>query len=169
MKFSDIVIFSVIIVGGYTYFSKTTAPTANEKLISQFDKHNIVKQNEWTKGNVIDGIQVYTAKKDYTIIYSVWLLGKNEAAVTVLADGKMPESQGVFIISQCNQLVMAVTNRKVTDVKDEVLSILEKAGGADKDKDGVLRASGEIAGKLFRVSIREIDSIPAFTCAIKTA
>lgn len=50
MKFSNILILAVILGGGYTYlFPKDKTPTINEKLISQFDKHDVINSSEWGK------------------------------------------------------------------------------------------------------------------------
>ncbi|ENF6043016.1 hypothetical protein ABRV10_005116 [Citrobacter amalonaticus] len=170
MKFSDILIIGIILGVGYTYFfSNTEAPSVNENLITQFDKRDVIKRSEWSEGKVIDGIQIYTASKDYTLANSIWMLGKDEAAVTVLTEGKQPEFEATFIVSQCNQLAMVVTDKEASTVKNDVMTIFKSAFDSDKDKDGVLRASGEISGRHFDVSVRKLGSVSTFSCGIKTA
>ncbi|WP_340068555.1 hypothetical protein [Escherichia coli] len=169
MKFSDILILAVILGGGYTYFfSKDKTPTTNEKLISQFDHHDVINRNEWGKGNVIDGVQIYSVRKDYAVSQSVWSLGKNEASVMVLTEGKEPKIEAAFALSQCNQLASAVIDTKTADISDLVFSVFQKALSSEKDTKGVLRATGEVGGKSYDVSARVIGSVLTFSCGIKT-
>ncbi|EPF3479902.1 TPA: hypothetical protein L9R56_003226 [Klebsiella pneumoniae] len=169
MKFSNILILAVILGGGYTYFfSKDKSPTVNEKLISQFDKHDVINSSEWGKGNVIDGVQIYTVRKDYAVFQSIWSLGRGEAGVMVLTEGKEPKIEAAFALSQCNQLASAVIDTKAAATSDAVFSVFQKALSAEKDDKGVLRATGEVGGKSYDVSARVIDSVLTFSCGIKT-
>ena len=160
MKFSDILILGVILGGGYTYFfSQDEPPTINEKLITQFDKHDVIEQHGWKKGKVIDGVQVYSVRKDYTVFQSLWNLGKNEASVIVLTEGKTPKIEAAFALNQCNQLAKAVIDNETSTITDAVFSVFQKALAADKDKEGVLRATGDVGGKLYDVSAGTILSL----------
>lgn len=170
MKFSDILILGIILGGGYTYFfSKNTPPTVNEKLITQFDKHGIIKKNDWEKGKIIEGVQIYTSRKEYTAFQSVWNLGVNEAGVIVLTEGKLPKAEAAIALGQCNQLAKTVTDNETSITTDAVFSVFQKALAADKDKEGVLRATGDVGGKSYDVSARVIGSVLTFSCGIKTA
>ncbi|WBW63657.1 hypothetical protein [Klebsiella electrica] len=169
MKFSNILILAVILGGGYTYFfSKDKNPTVNEKLISQFDKHDVINSSEWGKGNVIDGVQIYSVRKDYSVFQSIWSLGRGEAGVMVLTEGKDPKIEAAFALSQCNQLASAVIDTKTAATSDAVFSVFQKALSAEKDDKGVLRATGEVGGKSYDVSARVINSVLTFSCGIKT-
>ncbi|WP_078000360.1 hypothetical protein [Edwardsiella tarda] len=169
MKFFDILILGVVLGGGYTYFfSKEKPPTTNQKLIAQFDKHDVIKRSEWEKGDLIDGIQVYTVRKDYTVYQSIWSLGKNDADVIVMTSGATPTFDAAFALSQCSQLAKAVVNSDASTIADDVSSIFQNAIAADKDKNGVLRATGNVSGRAYSVSARTIGSALTFTCDIKT-
>ncbi|UCQ39656.1 hypothetical protein DCF38_08890 [Edwardsiella piscicida] len=142
MKFFDILILGVVLGGGYTYFvSKEKPPTTNQKLITQFDKHDVIKRSDWEKGDLIDGIQVYTVRKDYTVYQSIWSLGKDDAGVIVLTPGRTPAFEAAFALSQCSRLAKAVVNSDASTIADDVSSIFKNAITADKDKNGVLRAT----------------------------
>lgn len=170
MKFSDILILAVILGGGYSYFfSKEKMPTLNEQLITQFDKHDVVGKNQWEKGKVIDGVQVYAVRKDYTVYQSLWNLGVKDAGVIVMSAGEATKIDAAFALSQCNQLAKAVTDNESTTITDAVFSIFQRALAADKDKDGILRSSGNVDGKVYDVSARVIGPALTFTCGIKTA
>ncbi|EPG4110212.1 MULTISPECIES: hypothetical protein [Klebsiella/Raoultella group] len=169
MKFSNVIILAVILGGGYSYlFPKNAAPTPNEVLITQFDKHDVVKRSEWRKGNVIDGVQIYSVRKDYAVFQSIWSLGRDEAGVMVLTEGKEPKIEAAFALNQCNQLASAVIDTKTDDTSDAVFSVFQKALSAEKDNKGVLRATGEVGGKSYDVSARVIDSVLTFSCGIKS-
>lgn len=169
MKFSNVIILAVILGGGYSYlFPKNAVPAPNEVLITQFDKHDVVKRSEWRKGNVIDGVQIYSVRKDYAVFQSIWSLGRDEAGVMVLTEGKEPKIEAAFALSQCNQLASAVIDTKNDDTSDAVFSVFQKALSAEKDNKGVLRATGEVSGKSYDVSARVIDSVLTFSCGIKS-
>ncbi|WP_438436644.1 hypothetical protein [Kluyvera georgiana] len=170
MKFSNILILGVILGGGYTYlFPKDKSPTINEVLIAKFDKSDVVKRSDWEKGSVIDGVQIYSARKDYTVFQSIWSLGKDDAGVTVLTAGKTPKIEAAFALTQCNQLAKTVVDSEAPAITDAVSSVFQNAIASDKDKNGVLRATGDVGGRTYDVSARVIGSVLTFSCGIKTA
>ncbi|EEI6239537.1 hypothetical protein GUQ72_000727 [Salmonella enterica subsp. enterica] len=168
MKFTDALIIAVILVGGYMYLFPKDKPTTNESLIAQFDKRDVVKRNDWKKGKVIDGVQVYSARKDYSEFQSVWSLGRNEAGAIVLTEGKAPKVEAAFALSQCNKLASAVTDAEISTITDPVFSVFQAALASKRDAKGILRASGDVGGKSYNVSIRAIGSALTFSCGIKT-
>ncbi|AFJ48075.1 hypothetical protein [Shimwellia blattae] len=169
MKFSNVIILAVILGGGYSYFfPKNAAPTPNEVLITQFDKYDVVKRSEWRKGNIIDGVQIYSFRKEYPAFQSVWSLGKDEAGVMVLTEGKNLKIEAAFALNQCNQLAGAVLNKDSSHINDAVFSVFQKALGSEMSSANALDASGDVSGRRFDVSARVINSVLTFTCGMQT-
>ena len=169
MKFSNVLILAIVLGGGYSYFFPKKEPqTINEKLIAQFDKQDVIKRNDWEKGNIIDGVQIFSVRKDYSVFQSVWALGKDEASVMVLTEGKTPKIEAAFALSQCNQLAKSVADSDDSTVHDAVFSIFQNALATDKDKNGILRATGNVDGKSYDISVRTIGSTVTFGCGIRT-
>ncbi|GJK94396.1 hypothetical protein TUM17569_57750 [Klebsiella oxytoca] len=67
--------FIIWVVSFFVKAEKKELPS-NEVLISQFDNMGVFDKDEWKKGNVVEGVQVYTARTDDKITKSSWLLGK---------------------------------------------------------------------------------------------
>jgi hypothetical protein len=65
----------VLFALGWAFITLTkgnTQPPVNEKLIAQFAKQRLIKKDEWSYGQVVDGVQVYTARKEYPAFDSLW-------------------------------------------------------------------------------------------------
>ncbi|KFB93073.1 hypothetical protein GTGU_04746 [Trabulsiella guamensis ATCC 49490] len=169
MKFINTLILGfIVVVTGKFLYEKENQPSVNERLISQFDKYDIIKRNSWKKDNIVDGVQVYSIRKDYTLFQSLWHLGKDKANVMVLTEGKEVKIDAAFALSQCNQLAIVVTDDDTPTIRDAVFSVFQNALAAGKDEEGVLRASGDVGGKPYSIFVRTIGSVLTFSCSIET-
>ncbi|KFB97281.1 hypothetical protein GTGU_04648 [Trabulsiella guamensis ATCC 49490] len=167
MKFTDILILSVILVGGYSYFfNKDEPPTVNEKLIAQFEKYKTVRKGDWEKGEVIDSVQVYTAKTDYPAFQSVWLLGVNEASVMVVTSGKYPKIEPSMALGQCKNLAESVMDNRADSIGNAVSTIFTTAVNTFNEEGKKVKASAEIGNTPFSVTVQNIDSALTYSCVI---
>lgn len=165
MKFTNILLLSIILGGGYTYFfEKREQPTFNENLITQFDKRDVVKRNEWKKGDVIDGIQAYSARKDYSMLQSVWGLGVKNTSVTAFTTGVMPQVERQAVLEQCVQLAKIVLNSDDDSIVNAVSTIFSAATKAYQEAGKKVRASGDIGLTPFSVQVQNIAPVLTYSC-----
>ena len=99
--------FIVWVVSFFVKAEKKEFPSS-EVLVSQFEKMELFDKKDWKKGNVVDGVQVYTSHTADNILNSSWLLGVKQAAVISLSDIRDPAFEGVSALAVCFKLVKGV-------------------------------------------------------------
>jgi len=165
MKFTNVLLLSIILGGGYTYFfDKREQPTFNENLITQFDKRDVVKRNEWKKGDVIDGVQAYSARTKYSMLQSVWGLGVKNTSVIIFTTGTMPQTEHQVALKQCIQLAKTVMNSDAESIEDAVTTIFSEATKAYEENGKKVQASGDIGLTPFSVQVQNIAPVLTYSC-----
>jgi hypothetical protein len=160
----------VLFALGWAFITLTkgnTQPPVNEKLIAQFAKQRLIKKDEWSYGQVVDGVQVYTARKEYPAFDSLWGLGVDDARVTVLTYGRNPEFEPVLAMGQCENLAIAVFDSDSKPIKDAVSAIFTAAETYKKKVK--VQATGDIGDLPFRVTVQNIDSVLTFPAILTSA
>lgn len=160
----------VIFTFGWAFITlkKSDKPlSVNEKLIAQFANQRMLKKDEWNTGNgVVDGVQVYTARKEYPSFDSLWGLGVNDARVTVLTYGRNVEFEPVLAMGQCENLAVAVFDSDSKQIKDAVSAIFTTATETYKKERKKVQATGDIGNLPFRVTVQKVGSVLTFSCNI---
>ncbi|HCA7356739.1 TPA: hypothetical protein MX306_003065 [Citrobacter freundii] len=140
---------------------------SNEALISQFEKMEIFTPDEWKKGNIVDGVQVYTARTDDHILKSSWLLGVKQAGVISVTDKNDPAFSVISALGSCYKLVKGVVAR---DEKQD-FELIERAfrrALSSELIDNSYSATEVIAGYRFEVQMGSIGSnLYSYGCSIK--
>ncbi|MEB6425730.1 hypothetical protein [Citrobacter freundii] len=140
---------------------------SNEVLISQFEKMGIFTPDQWEKGNVVDGVQVYTAKTDDNILKSSWLLGVKQAGVISVTAKNDPAFSVISALSTCYKLVKGVVAR---DEKPD-FKVVEKAfkqAISSEPVDNAYSDTEVIADYRFKVQMGTIGSnLYSYACSIK--
>lgn len=113
MKLIGNICFIAFVIWVASFFFKSEAKElpSNEVLISQFEMQGVLKRDEWKKGNVVNGVQVYSARTEDNIIKSSWLLGVKQAGVVSIAAIQDPSFSVVAALSSCYKLVKGVLSR----------------------------------------------------------
>ncbi|HEM6672535.1 TPA: hypothetical protein U2I07_002599 [Citrobacter koseri] len=168
MKFIGTLCVIFTIGWAFITLTKNDKPlSVNEKLIAQFANQRLLKKDEWNTGNgVVDGVQVYTARKEYPAFASLWRLGVKDAGVTVLTSGTYPEFEPVLAMGQCKNLAIAVFDSDSKPVNDAVSTIFTTATETYKKEGKKVQATGDIGNLPFRVTVQNIDSVLTFSCDI---
>jgi hypothetical protein len=165
MKFSNILLLSIILGGGYTYFfERNEPPPMLKKLIDQFAKQTFLEKNDWSKDKVVDGVQWYTAREKHPS--SIWALSEKKAKVTVLTSEKHSEIEPVQAMAQCENLAVAVFDSDSKQIKEAVSAIFTTAADTYKKEGKKVQATGDIGSLPFRVTVQNIDSVLTFSCDI---
>ncbi|EMR0566578.1 TPA: hypothetical protein ROF92_000069 [Citrobacter freundii] len=167
MKFIGYICFFIVLMwAASSLLGKDKSQTVNEKLITQFEKRDVVKRHEWNKGKVIDGVQVYTARKDYVILQSIWGLGVKEASVIILTTGKTPQVEIPVVLGQCVQLAKVVMDSDAESITDAVSTIFTAAIQTYKKEGKKVEASGDIGSTPFSVTVQDISSVLTYGCGV---
>ena len=167
MKFIGTLCVLFTLVWAFITLTKgDTQQPVNEKLIAQFAKQRIIKKDEWSDGKVVDGIQVYTARKEYPSFASLWGLGVSDAHVTIPTYGRYPALEPELAMAQCELLAVAVFDSDSKPIKDAVSAIFTTATATYKKEGKKVQATGDIGELPFRVTIQNIDSVLTFSCDI---
>lgn len=159
----------VLFTIGWAFITLTKGnaqPSVNEKIITQFAKQRIIKKDEWTKDKVINGVQLYTVKKEYPSFKSIWALGVKEANVSIPTFGRYPVLEPELAMAQCENLAIAVFDSDSKPIKDAVSAIFTTATETYKKEGKKVQATGDIGSLPFRVTVQNIDSVLTFSCNI---
>ncbi|SHG65384.1 hypothetical protein SAMN05428958_102541 [Pantoea sesami] len=166
--FRYIFLLSIIAAAGYFFFfGKKDNKGHNEQLIAQFDARNVVKKDEWVKGNIIDGEQIYTAHKDYAVLNSIWTLGVKNPSVIVMLSGKTLALEVPMASGQCNQLAKAVLNTDSNLYNEPVSDLFMKAIEEFTKDEKVGRVTGKVGNEDYTVTVNKVASLPVFSCSFK--
>ncbi|MBP1130478.1 MULTISPECIES: hypothetical protein [Serratia] len=160
------VVFLVWVASFFVKSEKRHLPS-NEVLISQFDKMGVFDKGDWEKGNVVDGVQVYTASTSDNILKSSWLLGVRQAGVISISDINDPAFEGVSALGLCYKLVKGVIAR---DKKEdfEIVANAFKWAASSKPVDNTYRDTEIIDGYKFEVQMGRVGSnLSSYACSIK--
>lgn len=169
MKLIGNICFAVFVIWVASFFFKSEAKElpSNEALISQFDQMELFEKGVWKKGNVVDGVQVYTTITADNILRSTWLLGVKQAGVISLSDLHDPAFEGIAALSVCFKLVRGVLGR---DSKEDfkVIEDAFKFALSSKPIDNTLSDIEILDGYKFEVQIGQAASnINLYACSIK--
>lgn len=169
MKLISNLLCMVFIVWVTTFFlnpEKKSLPT-NEDLISQFEKMEVFKKNEWKKGNVVDGTQVYTARTTDNILKSSWLLGVKQAGVISISTNHDPAFAIISALSLCYRVVKGVTVRDSNE-DFKTLEDIFKGALSSTPVDGSYRGTGMIDGYKLEINMGSVGSNAfSYTCVMK--
>ncbi|WP_373629481.1 hypothetical protein AAHU05_21640 [Klebsiella variicola subsp. variicola] len=158
--------FIVWVVSFFVKAEKKEFPSS-EVLVSQFEKMELFDKKDWKKGNVVDGVQVYTSHTADNILNSSWLLGVKQAAVISLSDIRDPAFEGVSALAVCFKLVKGVLGR---DTKEDFKVVEDsfKSALSSGSIDNVHQDSQDLDGYKFEVQMKSVTSnINSYTCSIK--
>ncbi|MCJ4425344.1 hypothetical protein LNV77_23420 [Klebsiella pneumoniae] len=169
MKLIGNICFAVFVIWVASFFFKSEAKElpSNEALISQFDQMELFEKGVWKKGNVVDGVQVYTTITADNILRSTWLLGVKQAGVISLSDLHDPAFESIAALSVCFKLVRGVLGR---DSKEDfkVIEDAFKFALSSKPIDNTLSDIEILDGYKFEVQIGQAASnINLYACSIK--
>lgn len=169
MKLIGNICFAAFVIWVASFFFKSEAKglPSNEDLISQFDQMGLFEKGVWKKGNVVDGVQVYTTITADNILRSTWLLGVKQAGVISLSDLHDPAFEGVAALSVCFKLVRGVLGR---DSKEDfkVIEDAFKFALSSKPIDNTLSDIEILDGYKFEVQIgKAASNINLYACTIK--
>ncbi|HBV9255824.1 TPA: hypothetical protein R4X75_003179 [Klebsiella pneumoniae] len=169
MKLIGNICFAAFVIWVASFFFKSEAKElpSNEALISQFDQMELFEKGVWKKGNVVDGVQVYTTITADNILRSTWLLGVKQAGVISLSDLHDPAFEGIAALSVCFKLVRGVLGR---DSKEDfkVIEDAFKFALSSKPIDNTLSDIEILDGYKFEVQIGQAASnINLYACSIK--
>ena len=158
--------FIVWVASFFVKAEKKELPS-NEVLISQFDKMGLFDKGVWKKGNVVDGMQVYTTATADNILRSTWLLGVKQAGVISLSELHDPAFEGVAALSVCFKLVRGVLGR---DTKEDFKMVENafKLALSSEPVDAMHSDIENLDGYRFEVQIGSAASnINLYGCSIK--
>ncbi|HFS7987251.1 TPA: hypothetical protein ACH2IQ_002306 [Klebsiella pneumoniae] len=158
--------FIVWVVSFFVKADKKELPS-NEVLISQFDNMGIFDKNEWQKGNVVEGVQVYTARTDDKISKGSWVLGVKQAGLIAVSDKHDPAFESISVLASCYKLVKGVLGR---DDKED-FKIVEgtfRAAISSEPVDNTRSDTSVINGYRFKVQAGSVAAnLNSYACSIK--
>lgn len=140
---------------------------SNEELLSQFERLGVLDRNEWKKGNIVNGIQVYTAKTKNEILNNVWSLGTKDVGVISLSNGDDLAMEGIAALGECYKVAKGVIGLDSKENFNAVAAIFREAS-ATRSEDGIYQSSGVIDGKNFDVRMQRVTpNIFSFSCIME--
>ncbi|HCZ9100902.1 TPA: hypothetical protein O4G09_004001 [Klebsiella michiganensis] len=169
MKLIGNICFVAFVIWIASFFFKSEAkelPT-NETLISQFEKQNVLKKDEWEKGDVVEGIQVYSALTEGDGVKNAWLLGVKQAGVFSVSPRSDPAFSKKAALSTCYKLVKGVMARDDSEDLDIVAKAFKYAFNSEP-VDNTKRDAEIIDGYKFEVQMGPIASnLYSYACTMK--
>lgn len=169
MKLIGNICFAVFVIWAASFFFNSEAKDlpSNEALISQFEKQNILNENEWKKGSIVEGVQVYSARTAGNSIKSSWLLGVKQVGVISVSSKTDPALSKKDALSTCHKLVQGVMARDVRDDYDIVARVFKYALDSEP-VDNTKRDAEIIDGYKFEVQMGPIASnLYSYACTMK--
>ncbi|MCE9941459.1 hypothetical protein [Serratia liquefaciens] len=157
----------VIWVASFFFKSEKKSLPSNEMLISQFDKMDVFESGVWKKGNVVDGVQIYTTRTTNNILDSSWVLGVKQVGVISVSDMHDPAFEGVSALGLCYKLVKGVLARDKKE-DSEIVTNAFKWALSSTPVDNAYRDTEIIDGYKLEVQIGEVGSnLNSYACSIK--
>ncbi|HID8084381.1 TPA: hypothetical protein ACXIDR_003361 [Serratia marcescens] len=149
-----ILAFVVWAVSFFSSGEKKKLPS-NEALISQFDEMGIFDKSVWKKGNVVDGMQVYTTHTSDNLLKSSWVVGDKQVGVIAISSNRDPALEGVSSLGLCYKLVKGVMARDNKEDSSRVTEAFKRALSS-KSVDNTYHDTVIINGYKFDVNIQAL-------------
>lgn len=158
--------FIVWVASFFVKAEKKESPS-NEVLLSQFEQVGVIDRNEWKKGNVVNGIQVYTAKTKNEILSNVWSLGTKDVGVISLSSGDDLAIEGIAALGECYKVAKGVIGMDSKENFNAVAAIFREAS-ATRSEGGAYQSSGIVDGRNFDVHMQRVTpNIFSFSCIME--
>ncbi|HCI6174794.1 TPA: hypothetical protein NPO38_000250 [Klebsiella quasipneumoniae subsp. quasipneumoniae] len=158
--------FIIWVVSFFVKAEKKELPS-NEVLISQFDNMEVFNKDEWKKGSVVEGVQVYTARTDDKITKSSWLLGVKQVGLIAISDKNDSALESISVLASCYKLVKGVLGRD--DKGDfKVVEDTFRTAISSEPIDNTRSDTGVIDGYRFKVQMGPVAAnLNSYSCSIK--